>query len=181
ANPQGKQAGTAFFGGPENSGSFHGLQAEKARIPYANIGLIRLPDEISDDQAILLSDIFPTGYFGADLAEIQPGDTVAVFGCGPVGQFAITSAKLFGAARVFAIDCHEDRLQMARRQGAEVINFDKEDPIATLLRLTDGIGVDRAIDAVGVDAEHPHHGFEKEHPAEDARFRNEVAEVAPET
>lgn len=181
ANPQGKQAGTAFFGGPENSGAFHGLQAEKARIPFANIGLIKLPDGISDDQAILLSDIFPTGYFGAQLAEISPGDTVAVFGCGPVGLFAIASARLLGAARVFAIDRHEDRLHMARRQGAEVINFDKEDPVATLQRLTQGIGVDRAIDAVGVDAEHPYPDFEKNHPAEDARFRTEVAEVAPTT
>lgn len=181
ANPNGKQAGTAFFGGPKNSGSFPGLQAEKARIPFANVGLIKLPDGITDDQAILLSDIFPTGYFGAELAEISPGDTVAVFGCGPVGQFAIASAKLMGAARVFAVDCLPDRLDMARSQGAEIINFDCEDPVATLQRLTGGVGVDRAIDAVGVDAEHPHHGFEKDHPADNARFRNEVAEVAPET
>lgn len=99
ANPGGSQAGTAFFGGPRANGGFHGLQAEKARIPYANIGLIRLPSSISDDQAILLSDIFPTGYFGAELAGIAPGNTVAVFGCGPVGQFAIASALLLGAAR----------------------------------------------------------------------------------
>lgn len=84
---------------PRANGGFHGLQAEKARIPYANIGLIRLPSSISDDQAILLSDIFPTGYFGAELAGIAPGNTVAVFGCGPVGQFAIASALLLGAAR----------------------------------------------------------------------------------
>ena len=152
ANPQGPQAGTAFFGGPEASGSFDGLQAEKARIPHANIGLIKIPDAITDDQAILLSDVFPTGYFGAEMAEITPGDTVAVFGCGPVGQFAIASALLLGAARVFAIDHLPDRLDMARCQGAEVINFDIEDPVATLQRLTGGIGVDRAIDAVGVDA-----------------------------
>ncbi|HDZ56079.1 MAG TPA: glutathione-dependent formaldehyde dehydrogenase [Pseudomonas xinjiangensis] len=159
ANPNGKEAGTAFYGGPSFTGSFNGLQAEKARIPFANIGLIKLPDAISDDQAILLSDIFPTGYFGAEMAEITSGDTVAVFGCGPVGQFAIASAKLLGAARVFAIDQYDDRLEMARKQGAETINFDKEDPIKTLKRLTGGIGVDRAIDAVGVDAECPHsHG-----------------------
>ncbi|WP_204985633.1 zinc-binding dehydrogenase, partial [Escherichia coli] len=85
------------------------------------------------------------------MAEITPGDTVAVFGCGPVGQFAIASAKLLGAARVFAIDHLEDRLRMARQQGAEVIDFDREDPVQTLRRLTNGIGVDRAIDAVGVD------------------------------
>lgn len=156
ANPNGKRGGTSFFGGPQSTGSFHGLQAEKARIPYANIGLIRLPKQISDDQAILLSDIFPTGWFGAELAEVGIGDTVAVLGCGPVGQFAIASALLIGAARVFAIDRHPDRLHMARQQGAEVIDFEREDPVKALLWLTDGIGVDRAIDAVGVDAEHSH-------------------------
>ncbi|MBF2980387.1 alcohol dehydrogenase catalytic domain-containing protein, partial [Pseudomonas aeruginosa] len=141
ANPGGSQAGTAFFGGPRANGGFHGLQAEKARIPYANIGLIRLPSSISDDQAILLSDIFPTGYFGAELAGIAPGNTVAVFGCGPVGQFAIASALLLGAARVFAIDRHPDRLHMARQQGAEVIDFEREDPVQALRWLTAGIGV----------------------------------------
>tara|TARA_R100000541_G_scaffold1201_12_gene5455 strand:- start:65987 stop:67264 length:1278 start_codon:yes stop_codon:yes gene_type:complete len=154
ANPNGKEAGTAFYGGPAATGPFHGLQAEKARIPFANIGLVKLPPEISDDQAILLSDIFPTGYFGAEMAEIEAGDTVAVFGCGPVGQFAIASAKLLGAGRIFAIDQYDDRLRMAQRQGAEIIDFNREDPIETIKRLTGGIGVDRVIDAVGVDAEH---------------------------
>ena len=154
ANPNGKEAGTSFFGGPGATGPFHGLQAEKARIPFANIGLVKLPPEISDDQAILLSDIFPTGYFGAEMAEISAGDTVAVFGCGPVGQFAIASAKLLGAGRVFAIDQFDDRLRMAQRQGAEIIDFSREDPVETLKRLTSGVGVDRVIDAVGVDAEH---------------------------
>lgn len=168
ANPNGKEAGTSFFGGPAATGPFHGLQAEKARIPFANIGLVKLPAEISDDQAILLSDIFPTGYFGAEMAEIEPGDTVAVFGCGPVGQFAIASAKLLGAGRVFAIDQFEDRLKMARRQGAEVIDFNREDPVETIKRLTGGIGVDRVIDAVGVDAEH---GCCSGKPAEGAETR----------
>ncbi|WP_313054460.1 zinc-dependent alcohol dehydrogenase [Pseudomonas lopnurensis] len=154
ANPNGKEAGTAFYGGPSATGPFHGLQAEKARIPFANIGLVKLPPEVSDDQAILLSDIFPTGYFGAEMAEVGSGDTVAVFGCGPVGQFAIASAKLLGAGRVFAIDQLDDRLRMAQHQGAEVINFNREDPVETLKRLTGGIGVDRVIDAVGIDAEH---------------------------
>ncbi|GAB3486163.1 zinc-dependent alcohol dehydrogenase [Azotobacter salinestris] len=181
ANPNGKEAGTAFYGGPAQTGPFQGLQAEKARIPFANIGLVKLPSEISDDQAILLSDIFPTGYFGAEMAEIDDGDTVAVFGCGPVGQFAIASAKLLGAARVFAIDQCPDRLQMARQQGAETIDFNREDPVQTLRRLTDGIGVDRAIDAVGVDAEHEH-AFQHGHdPEEEERFAREVATVAPET
>lgn len=183
ANPHGKSSGTAFFGGPENSGSFNGLQAEKARIPFAHIGLIKLPPEITDDQAILLSDIFPTGYFGAEMAEITSGDTVAVFGCGPVGQFAIASAKLMGAARVFAIDKHEDRLTMAQAQGAEIINFEKEDPVSTLQRMTNGIGVDRAIDAVGVDAEHSHqHSHQnnnKETKEKIKKFEQEVKEIAP--
>lgn len=154
ANPNGPQAGTAFFGGPADSGPFHGLQAEKARIPFAHIGLVKLPSEISDDQAILLSDSLPTGYFAIELAEVTPGDSVAVFGSGPVGQFAIASARLRGAARVFAIDKYEDRLRMARQYGAETIHFEEEDPVETLLRLTGGIGVARAIDAAGVDAEH---------------------------
>ncbi|RBI65407.1 glutathione-dependent formaldehyde dehydrogenase [Vreelandella sulfidaeris] len=158
ANPNGKQAGTSFYGGPQPTGPFHGLQAEKARIPFANTGLIKLPDEISDDQAIAMSDIFPTGYFGADAAEIKDGDSVAVFGCGAVGLFAIVSAKLLGAGRVFAIDSKPDRLDKARELGAEVINYEREDPVETLKRLTGGIGTDRAIDAVGIDAQHAHHG-----------------------
>jgi len=89
------------------------------------------------------------------MAEIQPGDTVAVFGCGPVGQFAIASAKLLGAGRILAVDRHASRLEMARNQGAEVIDFDEDDPVKTIHRLTDKTGVDRAIDAVGVDAEKP--------------------------
>jgi threonine dehydrogenase-like Zn-dependent dehydrogenase len=158
ANPNGPEAGTAFFGGPKESGPFHGLQAEKARIPFANVGCVKLPDEVSDDQAILLSDIFPTAFFGAKLAEIGSGDTVAVFGCGPVGQFVIASAKLLGAGRIFAVDRVHSRLEMARAQGAEVIDFEKEDPVATIKQLTGGVGVDRAIDAVGVDAVRAHHG-----------------------
>jgi threonine dehydrogenase-like Zn-dependent dehydrogenase len=179
ANPGGKRAGTAFFGGPGPTGPFHGLQAEKARIPYANIGMVKLPDEVSDDQAILLSDIFPTGWFGADIAEIEDGDTVAVFGCGPVGQFAIASAKLMGAGRVIAVDHLDDRLAMARRQGAEVVNFDKEDPVETIVQMTGGVGVDRVIDAVGVDSEHAHHGPAHDH-SKDKQFEQEVKEIAPE-
>jgi len=180
ANPEGKRAGTAFFGGPESTGSYPGLQAEKARIPFAHTGLVKLPHDITDDQAILLSDIFPTGWFGAKLAEISKGDTVAVFGCGPVGQFAIASAKLLDAGRVFAVDCHEDRLAMARRQGAEVINFEKENPVEVLLELTNGIGVDRAIDAVGVDSCRAHHGPAAEQSQERAEeFDRELRVLAP--
>ena len=81
ANPAGKRAGTAYFGGPEDGGAYPGLQAEKARVPFANVGLVKLPDDVPDEQAILLSDIFPTAWFGAELAEIKPGNTVAIFGC----------------------------------------------------------------------------------------------------
>ncbi|KFI23522.1 zinc-dependent alcohol dehydrogenase [Nitrosococcus oceani] len=181
ANPQGLLAGTAFFGGPKASGPFHGLQAEKARIPFANAGLVKLPDEVSDDEAILVSDIFPTAYFGAELAEIKAGDTVAVFGCGPVGQFVITSAQLLGAGRILAVDSVPSRLEMARTQGAEIIDFNAEDPVATIRDLTGGIGVDRAIDAVGVDAERPHHGpAAKQTDAQQAQFEQELKEIAPE-
>jgi threonine dehydrogenase-like Zn-dependent dehydrogenase len=156
ANPNGAE--TAFFGGPESAGGFPGLQAEKARVPFAHVGLVKLPDEITDDQAILLSDIFPTGWMAAENAEIKDGNTVVVFGCGPVGQFAIASARLMGAGRIFAVDRIPSRLEMARAQGAEVIDFSKEDPVETLKQLTGGIGPDRAIDAVGMDAERPHEG-----------------------
>ena len=157
--PTGPRRARPSSGGPESTGPFDGLQADKARIPYANVGLVKLPEEVNDEDAILISDIFPTGYFGADIAEIRAGDIVAVFGCGPVGQFAILSAKLPGAGRVLAVDGVEDRLEIARRQGAEVIDFNREDPVETIKRLTGGIGVDRVIDAVGgVDAERPKEG-----------------------
>ncbi|WP_116134846.1 zinc-dependent alcohol dehydrogenase [Trinickia diaoshuihuensis] len=179
ANPNGRLAGTAFFGGPKDTGPFQGLQAQYARTPLAAASLVRLPDDIDDDRAILMSDIFPTGWFGAQLARVGIGDTVAVFGAGPVGQFAIASARLMGAGRIFAIDRLESRLAMARAQGAEPIDFDREDPVEALRALTGGIGVDRVIDAVGVDAERADKG-----PAADAQqgemFDAEVKEVAPE-
>lgn len=156
ANPNGE--GTAFFGGPKSAGSFHGLQAEKARVPFANVGLVKLPEEIDDDQAILLSDIVPTAYMAAENAQIKPGNTIAVFGLGPVGQFCVACAKLFDAGRIIAVDTIPSRLEMARAQGAEVIDFNQEDPIQAVKNLTDGIGVDRVIDAVGVDANMPHSG-----------------------
>lgn len=152
-NPNGSRSGPAYYGGPKESGPFHGLQAEMARIPFANVGLVKVPDEVTDEQALLLTDAFPTGYFGAHIAEIREGNTVAVFGCGPVGQFAIASAKLMGAGRIIAVDSDPLRLELARRQGAEVINFNREEPVEVIVCLTGGIGVDRAIDAVGVDAE----------------------------
>jgi threonine dehydrogenase-like Zn-dependent dehydrogenase len=181
ANPNGSLAGTAFFGGPAMTGPFDGLQAEFARVPFAHVGLVKLPPEVRDDQAILLSDIFPTGYFGADAAEIEPGDVVAVFGCGPVGQFAIASAKLLDAGRIFAIDAIPSRLDMARAQGAEVINFAEEDPIVAITELTRAIGVDRAIDAVGIDAYQPPSGpAAKTVKAIAGQLKQEYKEVAAE-
>lgn len=181
ANPTGE--GTAFFGGPKSSGSFNGLQAEKARIPYANVGLLKLPEEIDDDQAILLSDIVPTAYMAADNAQIKPGNSIAVFGLGPVGQFCIACAKLFEAGRIIAVDTVPSRLEMARAQGAEVIDYNQENAIEAIKDLTEGIGVDRVIDAVGVDANMPHkgpaaksaakkHAKEKDQVAPDAKPRH---------
>ncbi|MGE7136617.1 zinc-dependent alcohol dehydrogenase [Luteibacter sp. NPDC031894] len=163
ANPNGP--GTAFYGGPKEAGGLNGMQAEKVRVPFAHVNLVKLPDSVSDDEAILISDIFPTAYFGADMANIKPGHTVAVLGCGPVGQFAIASAWLLGAGRVIAIDQHEDRLSMARDQGAEPVDFSREDPVESVKKLTGGIGVDSVIDAVGVDAEHAHGGPAAGNPA----------------
>ena len=180
ANPNGPRAGTAFFGGPESSGAFDGLQAEKARIPFAGVGLVKLPVDVTDEQALLVSDVFPTGWFAAELAHIEPGRTVAVFGCGPVGQFAILSARLMGAGRIFAIDSIPSRLAIARQQSAETINFEEEDPVEAIRELTGGIGVDRAIDAVGVDASHAHRGPAAEKAKKrDEELRKEVKEVAP--
>jgi threonine dehydrogenase-like Zn-dependent dehydrogenase len=180
AHPMGKRGGTVFFGGPEDAGGLDGLQAEFARVPFANVGLVKCPSHVTDDQAIMLSDIFPTAYFGAELAEVEEGDTVCVLGCGPVGQFAIASAKLLGAGRIFAVDCVPDRLEMARTQGAEVVNFEEEDPTEVIVELTGGIGVDRLIDAVGIDAQHAHSGpAGKKAKAQKATFEGEVKKVAP--
>ena len=153
---------------------------QKARVPMAAVNLVKIPDNVSGDQALLLSDIFPTGYFGAELADIKPGHTVAVFGCGPVGQFVIASAKHLRAGRIFAIDTVPGRLARARAQGAEVIDYNKEDPIETIQRLTGGIGVDRAIDAVGVDANAPDAGpaAQKEQRLT-PQFQREVSTIAP--
>jgi threonine dehydrogenase-like Zn-dependent dehydrogenase len=180
ANPTGM--GTAFFGGPEMAGGFHGLQAEKARVPYANVGLVKLPDSVTDDEAILLSDIFPTAYFGAKLADVKSGDTVAVFGCGPVGQFVIASLKLLGAGRILAIDTIASRLDMARAQGAEIIDFNEEHPVEAIKEMTRGIGVDRAVDAVGVDAVCPHSGpGAKAAKAKSSIHKDAIRMVAPKT
>ncbi len=181
ANPNGPRAGTAFFGGPMTTGPLDGLQAEFARVPLADPTLVKLPDSVSDDQAILLSDIFPTGYFGADLAEIKAGDTVAVFGCGPVGLFTVASAKLLGAGRVFAVDHLPDRLAKARELGADPVNFDEVSPAEFFKEQTGGVGVLRAIDAVGVDAVRPEGGpAYAASKAKQSQFKEEQKEVAKE-
>lgn len=182
ANPNGPQAGTCFFGGPQPTGPVNGLQAEYARIPWASNTLIPLPENVSDDQAILLSDIFPTGWFGAELAGVRRGDTVAVYGAGIVGQFAIASAFRQGAARVWAIDGVEIRLAQALGQNADVIDFNTEDPVEALQEATLGAGVDAVIDAVGVDAQRPLRGpAAAKAEAQAEKFAAEVAEVAPTT
>jgi len=179
ANPNGPDAGTVFFGGPEEAGGLDGLQAEYARIPFAAAGLVKLPEEISDDQAVLMSDILPTAYMAAVMAEIKPSNIVAIFGCGPVGLFAITCVQHLGAGRVFAIDSVESRLEMARAHGAEVINFEKEDPIQALKDATDGSGPDRTIDAVGVDAATAAKGPAADKKAQ-KKFKKELGGIAEE-
>ena len=181
ANPNGPEAGTSFFGGPAMTGPVDGLQAEYARVPFANVGPVWLPDSVSDDDAIMLSDIYPTAWFGARLAEVGKGDTVLVLGAGPVGQFAVTSALQQGAGRVLCVDGIPSRLEQARRRGAEVIDFNTEDPVAVVKELTAGIGVDRVIDAVGVDAQRPKTGPAAQEATEQAEtFEQERSQVAPE-
>ncbi|MBO0821801.1 MAG: glutathione-dependent formaldehyde dehydrogenase [Nocardiopsaceae bacterium] len=158
ANPNGKQAGTSFYGGPESTGPFDGLQAGFARVPYAHTNLVPIPPGVTDEQAVMVSDIFPTAWFGARLAEISDGDVVAIFGAGPVGQLAALSARIQGAGRVLIVDGNADRLETARLQNAETIDFNAEHPVETIRELTGGIGADRIIDAVGVDAESPESG-----------------------
>jgi threonine dehydrogenase-like Zn-dependent dehydrogenase len=181
ANPNGPSAGTCFFGGPKTTGPVNGLQAEYARVPYAMTSLVRVPDAVTDDQAILLSDIFPTAWFGARLAEVTSGDSVLVLGAGVVGQFAIASAKRQGAGRVLVVDGIASRLDKAREQNAETIDFNREDPIDVVKELTGGIGVDRVIEAVGVDAQRPKSGPAAEKAEKQAeRFERERRQAAPE-
>ncbi len=181
ANPNGPQAGTCFFGGPKMTGPVDGLQAEYARIPYANVGPVWLPDSVTDAQAIMLSDIYPTAWFGCRLAEVGPSDTVLVLGAGPVGQLAVTSAFQQGAGRVLCVDGVESRLEEVRARGAEVVDFNVEDPVETVKELTHGIGVDRVVDAVGVDAQRPKQGPAADKAEQQAdTFERERAQVAPE-
>jgi threonine dehydrogenase-like Zn-dependent dehydrogenase len=146
-----------IFGYSHMMGGYAGGQAEYARVPYADVGPIKIENGFSDEQVLFLSDILPTGYMAAEHCNIQPGDTVAVWGCGPVGQFAIKSALMLGAERVIAIDRFPARLRMAREKaGAAVtINYEEQDALDTLAELTGGMGPDSCIDAVGMEAHSP--------------------------
>ena len=146
-------APAGLFGYSGITGRYPGGQAEYLRVPHADVGPIKIDSSLSDDQVVFLSDIFPTGYMAAENAEIEKGDTVAVWGCGPVGQFAIQSAWMLGAGRVIAIDHVPERLAMARDKGrAEILNFEEVDIKEALDEMTDGRGPDRCIDAVGAEA-----------------------------
>jgi threonine dehydrogenase-like Zn-dependent dehydrogenase len=145
-------SGAGLFGYSHLYGGFAGGQAQYARVPFADVGPIKVPDDLPDEKVLFLSDIFPTGYVAAENCNIEPGDTVAVWGCGPVGQFAIRSAKMLGAERVIAIDHKADRLRMAVEGGAEPLVFDKVDLVEHLKDITGGRGPDSCIDAVGMEA-----------------------------
>jgi threonine dehydrogenase-like Zn-dependent dehydrogenase len=163
SNPNGPLAEKMFghtpcgvFGYSHLLGGYAGGQAEYARVPYADVGPIKIESNLTDDQVLFLSDIFPTGYMAAEACDIKPGDTVAVWGCGPVGLFAIKSAYLLGAERVIAIDRFEYRLEKAREEaGAETINYEDADIYEALMDLTGGRGPEACIDAVGMEGHHP--------------------------
>jgi threonine dehydrogenase-like Zn-dependent dehydrogenase len=159
-NPNAEMAAKAMghspaglFGFSHMLGGYSGGQAEYLRVPMADVGPIKIPDNVTDEQALFLSDIFPTGYMAAENAQIQDGDTVAIWGCGPVGQFAIRSALMMGAGKVIAIDQVPERLAMAAAGGAEVLDFSQVDvPEELLKRTPNGRGPDSCIDAVGCEA-----------------------------
>ena len=145
-----------IFGYSHMLGGYAGGQAEYVRVPFADVGPIKVPENLLDEQVLFLSDIFPTGYMAAEACNIQPGDVIAVWGCGPVGQFAIKSAYMLGAERVIAIDRFDYRLRIARdRAGAETINYEEVDVHDTLKEMTGGRGPDACIDAVGMEGHAP--------------------------
>ncbi len=142
-----------LFGYSHLLGGYSGGQAEYLRVPYADVGPIKVPEGLSDEQVLFLSDIFPTGYMAADFCNIQPDDTIAIWGCGPVGQMAIRSAFLLGAGRVIAIDTVPERLALAAEAGALTLDFLQEDIYDRIMELTHGRGADACIDAVGTEAD----------------------------
>jgi threonine dehydrogenase-like Zn-dependent dehydrogenase len=143
---------SGLFGYTHMLGGYSGGQAQYARVPFADVGPIKIPDGIPDEKVVFLSDIFPTGYMGAENCNIRPGDTIAVWGCGPVAQFAIRSCFMLGAGRVIAIDRVPERLQMARDAGAETLNFEQTDVIEALHDMTGNQGPDSCMDVVGMEA-----------------------------
>jgi threonine dehydrogenase-like Zn-dependent dehydrogenase len=144
---------SGLFGYSHMTGGYAGGQAQYARVPFADVGPIQIPDGIPDEKVLFLSDILPTGYMAAENCDPKPGDTIAIWGCGPVGQMAIMSAWLLGASRVIAIDQVPERLQMAREKGrAETIDLTREDVFDRLKTMTGGLGPDACIDAVGLEA-----------------------------
>jgi threonine dehydrogenase-like Zn-dependent dehydrogenase len=146
-------SGSGLFGYSHMMGGYSGGQAEYVRVPFADVGPVQIPEELSDEQVLFLSDIFPTGYMAAENCNIQPGDTVAIWGCGPVGQLAIKSAYLLGAERVIAVDHIPARLRMATEEGkAETLNFDENGVYEKLTEMTGGMGPDACIDCVGLEA-----------------------------
>ncbi len=146
------QVGSALFGYSHMTGGYPGGQAEYVRVPFSDVGPIVIPDGIEDDKVLFLSDILPTGWMAAENADIEDGDIVAVWGCGPVGLFAIQSALLMGAHRVIAIDHFPHRLSLAKGLGAEVLNFEETDIYDALMTMTGGIGPDAVIDSVGLES-----------------------------
>jgi threonine dehydrogenase-like Zn-dependent dehydrogenase len=142
-----------LFGYSHLLGGYAGGQAEYLRVPYADVGPLKVPEGLTDEQVLFLSDIFPTGYMGAEFCDIKGGETIAVWGCGPVGQFAIKSAFLLGAERVIAIDTVPERLTLARDGGAMTIDFMEDDVYDRIMQMTKGRGADACIDAVGTEPE----------------------------
>ncbi|MEZ0059939.1 zinc-dependent alcohol dehydrogenase [Bradyrhizobium elkanii] len=160
SNPNAKMAEKVWghspaglFGYSHMLGGFAGGQAEYLRVPYADVGPYKVPEGLTDEQVLFLSDIFPTGYMAAEFCNIKGGETVAVWGCGPVGQFAIKSAFILGAERVLAIDTVPERLALARQSGATTLDFEKDDIYERIQELTGGRGADACIDAVGTEPE----------------------------
>jgi threonine dehydrogenase-like Zn-dependent dehydrogenase len=141
-----------IFGYSHLTGGYAGGQAQYARVPYADVGPIKIPGGMTDEQVLFLSDILPTGWMAAENCNIRPGDVVAIWGCGPVGLFAIQSAYLLGAERVIAIDRFPERLRLARRLKAETLNYEEVDILESLKQMTGGRGPDSCIDAVGMEA-----------------------------
>lgn len=148
-------ATSGIFGYSHMTGGYSGGQAEFVRVPFSDVGPIVVPEHLDDEQVLFLSDILPTGWMAAENAQIEPDDTVAIWGCGPVGLFAVQSALAMGAAKVIAIDHYPHRLDLARGLGADIINFRETNVLEALMDMSGGLGVDAVIDAVGMEA----HGF----------------------